>query len=235
MHLHSGIALVTAKKLRTLLVRKTLKNYSRSSKSADKAVELNRNFPKSLLPKQLYLPKYEVHRQEWLDDVEKEYNKALKIDPENSEAYYRRGYCYKKAFEFSKAAADFKKVIELKKSFTIEANEQWELVQRIERAAPGTDVGKKIALVEKISRADIAALFVSELKIDKLVSKKAPKNYNTDFSAPGDPRQMEVDKVVSMAAVTDIGNHWAKNFINDIADLNLRGLQSISGSHISTR
>ncbi|NLD99944.1 MAG: tetratricopeptide repeat protein [Fibrobacter sp.] len=225
---HSGIALVTAKKAQDASDKEnTEKLFKEAVKSADKAVELNPKLPEVFIAKAIVLTmKYEgTPVKEWLDDVEKEYNKALKIDPENSEAYYRRGYCYKKAFEFSKAAADFKKVIELKKSFTIEANEQWELVQRIERAAPGTDVGKKIALVEKISRADIAALFVSELKIDKLVSKKAPKNYNTDFSAPGDPRQMEVDKVVSMAAVTDIGNHWAKNFINDIVDLNLRGLE----------
>jgi len=31
--------------------------------------------------------------------------------------------------------------------------------------------------------------------------------------------------VVSAKAITDIDNHWAKNFITDIADLNIRGLE----------
>ncbi len=163
--------------------------------------------------------------KEWLKDVENQYEKALKIDPQNSEVYYRRGVCYKKAYQFGKAADDFKKVLELKKDWTKEADDEWQLVQMIERAAPGTDVGKRIALVDKISRADIAALFVNELQIDKLVEKKRPKNYDNSYKAPTDAREMKVDSTVSMADVTDIGNHWAKNFITDIVDLKIRGLE----------
>jgi hypothetical protein len=116
-------------------------------------------------------------------------------------------------------------VLELKTDFTKEADEQWQIVQMIERAAPGTDVGKRIALVEKISRADIAALFVSELQIDKLIEKKRPKHYDTDYKAPADAREMKVDSMVSMASVTDINGHWAKNFIMDIVDYKIRGLE----------
>ncbi|HON10070.1 MAG TPA: S-layer homology domain-containing protein, partial [Chitinispirillaceae bacterium] len=59
----------------------------------------------------------------------------------------------------------------------------------------------------------------------KLVTKKRPANYDTDFEAPTDQREMKVDSVVSMPAVTDIDNHWAKNFITDIVELNIRGLE----------
>ena len=225
---YSGLALVTAKKAQDAPDNEGMASgFKEAIKLADKAQELDSKLPLVFIAKAIVITMKNEGKpaKEWLGDVEKEYNKALKIDPENAEAYYRRGYCYKKAYEFTKAANDFRKVLDLKKEFTAQANEQWEIVQKIERAAPGTDVGKKIALVEKISRADIAALFVSELKIDKLVTKKRPKNYDTDFQAPEDPREMEVDQVVSMPAMTDVAGHWAKNFITDIVDLNIRGLE----------
>jgi hypothetical protein len=36
---------------------------------------------------------------------------------------------------------------------------------------------------------------------------------------------MKADSVVQMKDITDIDGHWAKNFIRDIADLNIRGLE----------
>jgi tetratricopeptide (TPR) repeat protein len=202
-------------------------NFKEALSLADKAQSLDSKLPDGYIAMALVITMQNEGKpaKEWLKDVEKEYNKALKIDPQNSEAYYRRGFCYKKAYEFGKASDDFKKVLELKKDFTKEADDQWQIVQMIERAAPGTDVGKRIALVEKISRADIAALFVSELQIDKLIEKKRPKHYDTDYKAPADAREMKVDSAVSMAAVTDVSGHWAKNFIMDIVDYKIRGLE----------
>lgn len=225
---YSGLALVTAKKAQDEKdIDKSAETFKEALKLADKAQELDSKLPLVYIAKGIVITIKNEGKpaKDWLEDVENQYEKAIKIDPSNSEAYYRRGVCYKKAYEFSKAASDFRKVLDLNKDFTIPANEQWELVQKIERAAPGTDVGKKIALVDKISRADIAALFVSELKLDKLVTKKRPATYDTEFSAPGDNREMQVDTLKKMAALTDISDHWAKNFINDIIDLEIRGLE----------
>jgi tetratricopeptide (TPR) repeat protein len=214
---YAGLAIVTAH----------TGDFKEAIKLADKAQSINNKIPEVYIAKGIVITLQNEGKpaKEWLKDVEKEYEKALKIDPQNSEAYYRRGVCYKKAYEFGKAAEDFKKVLELKKDWTKEADEQWNIVQMIERAAPGTDVGKRIALVEKITRADIAALFVSELNIDKLIEKKRPKNYDNSFKAPKDSREMKVDSIVKMEDVTDINNHWAKNFIMDIVSLRIRGLE----------
>lgn len=226
---YAGLALTTAKKAQNASDTKAEKDlFKEAIDLADKAQSLDNKIPEVFIAKALVLTmKYEGKEEpkKWLKEVEKEYEKALKVDPENSEAYYRRGYCYKKAYEFGKAAADFRKVLDLDKDFTGPANKEWEMVQKIERAAPGTDVGKKIALVEKISRADVAALFISEMQIDKLVQKKRPKVAETGFQAPGDPRAMETEKTVAMAEVTDLEGHWAKNFIMDIVDLKIRGLE----------
>ncbi|MFP4014731.1 MAG: tetratricopeptide repeat protein [Chitinispirillaceae bacterium] len=225
---YSGLALTTAQQAKEAeTIKETEKGFDEAIKLANKAQKLDNKLPFVFIAKGIVLTMKNEGQpaKKWLKGVEKEYSKAIKLDPSNSEAYYRRGVCYKKAYEFSKAADDFRKVLDLDKDLTSEANKEWKMVQMIERAAPGTDVGRKIALVEKISRADIAALFVSELAIDKLVQKRRPKTYDTGFEAPDDPREMETETVVSKAAVTDIDNHWAKNFINDIVEMKIRGLE----------
>ncbi len=226
----AGLALTTAEKAKKLKDNDEAdEGFKEALKLADKAKSINSKIPEVYIAKALVLTKKNEGNtppEKWLGDVEKEYKKAIEIDPKNSEAYYRRGYCYKKAFQFSKAASDFKKVLDLNVRFTAEADEQWKIVQKIERAAPGSEVGKKIALVEKITRSDIAALFVSELQIDKLIKKKRPVKENTEFKAPDDPREMKVDETVkSVKEVTDLEGHWAKNFIMDIVALKIRGLE----------
>lgn len=225
---YAGLALITAKKAMNAKTTDEMEDlFDEAVKLADKSQGLDDQIPEVYIAKALVLTmKFEGKpADDWLGDVEDEYNKALKIDPENAEAFFRRGYCYKKAYQFGKAADDFKKVLDLNKRFTQKADKEWELVQKIERAAPGTDVGRKIALVEKISRADVCALYISELGIDKLVKKKRPKEYNTDFDAPADAREMKADEVVKMKEITDIDEHWAKNFIMDIVGLKIRGLE----------
>lgn len=225
----SGLALTTAQKAKTAGDKeKEEQGFKEALKLADKAQNITNKIPEVFIAKALVLTmQYEGKEpaEKWLDKVEKQYEKAIDVAPDNSEAYFRRGYSYKKAFVFKKAADDFRKVLDLGKKFTREADEQWELVQKIERAAPGTEVGKRIALVEKISRADIAALFVTEMNIDQLIKKKRPVAESTEFKPPEDPQEMEVEKTVSMAKVTDLEGHWAKNFIMDIVDVGIRGLE----------
>ncbi len=226
---YSGLALVTAKEARGASDNKTMEEgFKEAYKLADKGKKHASDAPESHIAKALVITMEKEGREppkKWIDDVEREYEKAIKLDPDNAEAYYRRGVSYKKAYLFSKAKDDFARVLELDKGFTNEADKQFKLVQDIERAAPGTDVGKRIALVDKLTRADIAALFISELKLDKLVEKKRPKKYDTGFEAPEDPRAMEVDKNVKMAEITDMDGHWAKNFVMDIVELDIRGLE----------
>jgi len=85
--------------------------------------------------------------------------------------------------------------------------------------------GKKIALVEKITRADIAALFMAELELDRILDKSKVKNYDTQFAAPVDPREMVVDSTKKMADIVDCDKHWARNFIQDVQSYRIRGLE----------
>lgn len=153
---------------------------------------------------------------DWLKKAVKYFDDAIRIDPESEKAYFYKGMAYKEAYAFSDAVSAFGKVVSMKGDFAGEANAEWELVQKIVRAAPGTKVGAKIALIPEIDRADLAVLFVEEMKLLEVLKKNQPKVYDTAFRPPDDPTQMETTTTVEMAAATDIADHWAKNWIEDV-------------------
>ncbi len=153
---------------------------------------------------------------DWLEKAINQFEDALKIDPESEKAVYYSGMAYKEAYEFGEAANAFSKVIAIKGDFAQEANAEWELVQKIQRAAPGTKIGASIALIPEIDRADLAVLFMEELKLLEVLQKNQPQIYDTRFRPPTDPTQMQTSRTEQMAAVTDIEDHWAKNWIEDV-------------------
>jgi len=137
------------------------------------------------------------------------------------------GMAYKVALDFDKAAPMFKTVLDMNKDFTVEANEEWAVIQKIQRAAPGTEIGKKIALIDKIDRADIAALFDQEMNLEKLFTKRGVKTYDTSFKAPTEASTaMQTEKVTKMEPATDIANHWLKPSIDLVLKLQVRGLEA---------
>jgi len=137
---------------------------------------------------------YSMERKEkWLKDAEDEFEDAVKLDPKSSAAYFYMGKAYKFGFEFDKAGTQFKKVLDLNDKYLVEADNEWKVVQKIQRAAPGSMIGKKIALIEEITRADLAALFIQELLLEKLYQKRTPPSSTPASNRPptqGDSRRI---------------------------------------------
>ena len=163
--------------------------------------------------------------KDWLDDAEQNFNYAVLDDPEAPAPYFYMGEAYKQGYEFSKAADMYRKALDLGKEYTAEANRSWELVQKIQRASPGTTVGKKIALVEAITRADVAALFIQELRLDEVYERLSIKTYDTEFKAPKSGLEMETETVVKLPPATDIEDHVLRHDINSVIRIGVRGLE----------
>jgi Flp pilus assembly protein TadD len=160
---------------------------------------------------------------DWLDEVEDSFKKSTRIDPDNPEPYFYMGVAYKVSFEFEKASRQFSKVLEIDKEFVKEADEEYALVQKIQRAMPGSVVGKKIALLEKITRADVAALFIEELEIDELFRKRTPKQFDTAFKDP--EKKFVTGEYVKVPPATDIEDHVLKTDIDAVIAIGIKGLQ----------
>ncbi len=169
---------------------------------------------------------YSMERKEkWLNKAEDEFEDAVKIDPKSSAAYFYMGKAYKYGYDFDKAGTTFKKVLELNDRFLIEADNEWKLVQKVQRAAPGSLIGKKIALIEEITRADVAALFIQELLLEKLYEKRTPRKFDTRYQAPASPQKFEADKIVKAEPATDIQNHVLRTDIETVLRIGVRGLE----------
>jgi hypothetical protein len=175
----------------------------------------------------MQMVKESAKSRDLLKDAESEFKSAKSKDPNNGGLYYYMGSAYKVAFDFDKAAEMFRTVLDLKKDFTVEANADWAVVQKIQRAAPGTEIGKKIALIDKIDRADVAALFMQELDLEKLYTKRGVKTIDTTFKAPEESKtSFSPDKNVKMEPATDIADHWLKPSIDAVLKLQVRGLEA---------
>ncbi len=147
-------------------------------------------------------------KRDWLKRSEEEFNNVVAIDPKSSAAYYFMGIAYKYGLEYTKAGGAFAKVLDLNDEYLEQANDEWRLIQKIQRAMPGTQAGKRIALVASMTRADIAALFMEELKLEKLFTRHSPET----LDRPGKP-------------AIDIEDHVLRNDIEGMLTLGIRGLE----------
>lgn len=162
----------------------------------------------------------------WLKHARGEFDDALKLEPKSSAAHYFMGKAYKTAYQFETARDMYRKVIDFNDKYTKEANEEWRLMDKIQRAMPGTENGKRIALVESISRADAAALFMEELKLDELYKKRTPASFKTDFV---DPEKAVKAKAEKPKLPEDIVNHPLKSDIEGVLKLGIPGLEVSGG------
>jgi len=172
-----------------------------------------------------YIRLHTMNREDnkkWLDKARDAFDTAVLIDPKSAAAYYYMGVAYKYGLDFSLSGQMFTKVLDLKTDYLKEADAEWNLVQKIQRAMPGTLTGKKIAIVESISRADAAALFMEELRIDILYKKRTPKTFDTSFM---DPEKFKAKKDSRITA-TDLDKHPLKADIEGILNLGVRGLEN---------
>jgi tetratricopeptide (TPR) repeat protein len=159
--------------------------------------------------------------KKWLALAKDDFDEAIKLDQKHSSAYYFMGLAYKAGLNFNSAGQMFTKVLELKSGYVDEADVQWKFLQKVQRAMPGTATGKQIALVERLTRADAAALFMEELKIDVLYKKRTPKTFDTSFKNP-EKAAIKTAKITAK----DIADHPLKVDIEGILGIGLRGLEN---------
>ncbi len=151
--------------------------------------------------------------KDWLEDVEKNFKRARKTLKEAPDPYFYMGLAYKEAYRFGDAADTFKRVLEINRTFVDKADQQFKLVQKIQRAMPGTPIGKKVALLEKVKRAAVAALFIQELKLDKLYRKFRPDKFDTSFESPEE-----------VSIPVDVQDHPLRTDVQTVIGLGVKGL-----------
>jgi Tfp pilus assembly protein PilF len=180
--------------------------YRGNSKEAFRYMEKAEALAKGKQEKVLaYVGFMRLHTQQkaqgWLEQVESYFREAMQTLrglPEMPDPYYHMGIAYKEAFLFSNAAGAFKKVLEINKTLMSEADQQLSTVQKIERAMPATLTGKRIALLDKVSRIDVAALFIQELRLDKDLGARRNREVPIPPDVKDHPLRADVQRVISL-------------------------------------
>ena len=147
--------------------------------------------------------------KKWFKQATKILDKALKRDKKHEASMYYYGLAHLYKYNFSDAESYFRKVVELKGDFSGKADAQWKRSQKIVRAMPGTEAGKKIALQEQINRADLSVIFAEELKISELMAKLPSQSGG--FQTPG-----QMNTTSRSQKPSDASGHWASSWINEV-------------------
>ncbi len=156
--------------------------------------------------------------ENWLENVMENYNKAKDIDKNLLDAHFYMGVAYKEAYKLEDATAAFKKVLEINKAFLDQADDQLELIRNIDKAMPETLIGKRIALLEKIKKVDVAALFIHELKLAELYEKLKSKKSETSS------KSIHKTSIQETPIPDDVQNHPLRADIKAVIELGVKGL-----------
>ncbi len=159
---------------------------------------------------------------EALEAVDELFEDAQDADPGAPYPFLRRGEARLQALDFAAAEGMFRTVVELRRGYEQQADARWKLVQDALRAAPDTTAGKRIALVRSLTRADMAALLVEELDLERFYSRTRP-SVDTGFVTPGQERNLIA--LDTAQAVTDVDAHPLAEDIRRALHSGVKGLE----------
>ncbi len=192
------------------LAHANLGNNSEAKDNAARCASRGSKDPEALaLSGQVWITMRDSEKR-WFKRAEDLLEKALKRDKEHEGSQYWFGVAHLYNYQFDEAESYFRKVVNKRGDYAGKADSKWKLSQKIVRAMPGTPVGKKVALKEKINRADLAVLFAEELKIGVLFDRM-PAAQSSGFQTPGQAAQTS-----SIVVPNDAKGHWAETWIKDM-------------------
>ncbi len=151
------------------------------------------------------------------------FSRGMLVNRDSALLYFYMGEAYLQGLDFEESEAMFAKAKGLGGDFEERAYNRWVFVQKANRAAPESIVGKKIALVEKLNRGDMAALLVEELNIEKFYNRTQEVE-EISFEAPKGIA-MQGEDLYSKKGITDIDDNPMKSDIETVVSLGVEGLQ----------
>lgn len=161
----------------------------------------------------------QMEDDDWLKGSDRDFYRANDLDPTNDLVYYWWGMAQAQAYNFREASDYLSRAIELNGEWSKEADQELARIQKILRAAPGTRVGSRIALLNKIDRADLAVLFMEELKLAEVIDRTRPKTPDTGYNPPKDPTDAYGDVSKQFTLPDDVRDHYARTWIRQIIEL----------------
>jgi len=166
--------------------------------------------------------------KDWYDQAKDHFEDAVKANPENPEPYFFMASAESAKLNYEQATEYYKKVLSIGREYDVEADQELKRIQKVQRALPGSRFGKEIANNLEISRADMAALLLAELRLDKLYLAQA-RAESPSFMPPDSQRGMKLSSTQRMPEATDLTNHPMKDSVELVVSMGVKGLEPDAG------
>lgn len=162
---------------------------------------------------------------DWYEKAQEHFEEARDLTPDDPEPYFFMANAEAARLNYETALHHYQKVMSIGMRFDVEAGKAVKEIQKIQRALPGSRFGEQLANEKAITRADMAALLLAELRLDRLYVTHS-KEATPGFLAPAAQRKLNLSPSQTMPEATDLYNHPLKNSVEMILSLGLKGLEA---------
>ena len=159
----------------------------------------------------------------WYEKTLDHFQEAISLDSNSSEAYFFSARAHATKLNYAEAVKSYNQVLKIAKGYQEEANKELRLIQRIQRALPDSKFGASVANEPKISRADVAALFIAELRLNRIYRANISKPKGS-YNAPANQQKLQLDPLQKYPAAVDIAGHPMEGAILTIIKMGVKGL-----------
>lgn len=159
----------------------------------------------------------------WLPAARRAFHRASQLAPTRPEPHYQQAQAEQQGGDLDAAMASYRRVVELNRGpLVARALAEIERLQSIQRTAPGTRLGVRIALQSAVTRAELAVLLLEELRLEDLVQqRRLPVAGQSAFAPPAPP-------TVEPAAVDpELRAAWARPWIERVLALGISGFEPL--------
>lgn len=157
----------------------------------------------------------------WLESMEALWKEIRTDYAEPAGAAMVMGRGYEAADQYLNASVCYNRVLRWNGEHVKTADTHLQDMYRRLRAEPGSRVGKQMARQEQITRGDLAAFLIEELKINDYLDSKKPLKYKAGFQTP----QQFSQPAETVEVPPDVGGHAFEADIATILGHEIRGLE----------
>lgn len=159
--------------------------------------------------------------QGWFREMESLLAQQERLDPQPALATLVMGKGYEAQNQYLQASVCYKRVLGWNREHVQAADEALALLYQRLRAETASRVGREMAQREVISRGDLAAFLVEELKLPDFIDKGKPVQYQAGFQTP----QIIAAPATVTSVPPDVKGHPFQSDIMQILDRAIRGLE----------
>ena len=157
-------------------------------------------------------------KEGWLRAAEIHFALAETMAREDPGVYYYMAMAYEIGGRFDDAEKAFRKVLEINRLFMVESYDHLKWLRNLDQNRPESELGREVAILDKVTRAQVAGLLIHELRLDEVYEKAR----EAEMGAPQDDG---VRPSTEPAVPEDVAGHGLRGEIKKILMLDVMGLR----------